>query len=177
MKKSILLMTSVISGMISSATLAQAAPLTVGSTTPIISTAEGYLGVPYVHGGTTSVGFDCSGFTRYVFARQGITLPRVSVDQYKVGTPVAFHNLRPKDLVFFSLTSGKRVSHVGIYIGNGKFISATSHKGIAICGFTPYWAKAYVGARRVIKAHHTGPSISLTDSIRHSKKNNHKLIL
>ncbi|MDR3601252.1 MAG: NlpC/P60 family protein [Desulfosporosinus sp.] len=117
---------------------------------PIINTAERFLGVPYVWGGTTPAGFDCSGFTRYVFARQGITLPRVSGSQYKVGTPVAFSKLKPEDLVFFNLSSGKRVSHVGIYIGKGKFISATSHKGIAIYGFTPYWAKAYLGARRVL---------------------------
>ena len=119
------------------------------ATTRIIKTAERFLGVPYVWGGTTPAGFDCSGFTRYVFSRQGIFLPRLASSQYSVGTPVAFHNLRPKDLVFFKLNSRERVSHVGIYIGNGKFISATCHKGIAIYGFIPYWADAYVGARRV----------------------------
>lgn len=118
-------------------------------TSRIIRTAKGFLSVPYSWGGTTPTGFDCSGFTRYVYASQGITLPRVSLDQYGVGTPVAFNALIPGDLVFFNLTSAKLVSHVGIYIGNGEFISATSSKGIAIYGFTPYWAKAYVGARRV----------------------------
>ena len=119
--------------------------------TQIISIAKKFIGVPYVWGGTTPSGFDCSGFTRYVFAREGIKLPRVSVSQYRVGTPVAFHNLIPNDLVFFNVESGNRnqVSHVGIYIGKGKFISATCHKGIAIYGFTPYWAKGYIGARRV----------------------------
>ncbi|SPF47478.1 Cell wall-associated hydrolase, invasion-associated protein [Candidatus Desulfosporosinus infrequens] len=119
------------------------------NSTQIIRTAETFLGVPYVWGGTTPAGFDCSGFTRYVFARQGIKLPRLSVSQSRVGTPVAFYNLIPNDLVFFNLESGTRVSHVGIYIGNGKFISATCHKGIAIYGFSPYWAKGYLGARRV----------------------------
>lgn len=117
--------------------------------TNIISAAKEFIGVPYVWGGITPAGFDCSGFTRYVFASQGITLPRVSKDQYGVGTAVAFNNLIPGDLVFFNLTSGSLVSHVGIYLGDGQFISATSSKGIAIYGFTPYWAKAYVGARRV----------------------------
>jgi len=118
-------------------------------TKQIISTAKSYLGVPYKWGGTTPAGFDCSGFTRYVFASQNITLPRVSIDQYGVGTPVSFSNLIPGDLVFFNLTSGKQVSHVGIYIGDNQFISATSSKGIAIYGFTPYWTNAYVGAKRI----------------------------
>ena len=118
-------------------------------TNQIISTAKSFLGVPYKWGGTTPAGFDCSGFTQYVFASQNITLPRVSIDQYGVGTSVAFSDLIPGDLVFFSLVSGKQVSHVGIYIGDNQFISATSSKGIAIYGFTPYWSKAYVGAKRV----------------------------
>lgn len=118
-------------------------------TNQIISTAKSFLGVPYKWGGTTPSGFDCSGFTRYVFASQSISLPRVSIDQYGVGTPVAFNNLIPGDLVFFNLVSGKQVSHVGIYIGDNQFISATSSKGIAIYSFTPYWANAYVGAKRI----------------------------
>lgn len=122
---------------------------TQDKTKQIISTAKGFLGVPYRWGGTTPAGFDCSGFTRYVFASQNITLPRVSLDQYKVGTPVSFSNLISGDLVFFNLISGKQISHVGIYIGNNQFISATSSKGIAIYSFTPYWNKAYIGAKRV----------------------------
>lgn len=118
-------------------------------TNQIISVAKKSIGIPYKWGGTTPAGFDCSGFTRYVFASQNITLPRVSIDQYGVGTPVSFSNLIPGDLVFFNLTSGKQVNHVGIYIGNNEFISATSSKGVAIYGFTPYWTKAYVGAKRV----------------------------
>lgn len=120
-----------------------------GKTDQIINTAKSFLGVPYLWGGTTPAGFDCSGYTQYVFASQGITLPRVSLDQYAVGTPVAFNNLIPGDLVFFNLVAGKQVSHVGIYIGDNQFISATSSKGIAIYAFTPYWANAYVGAKRV----------------------------
>lgn len=118
-------------------------------TNQLISTAKSFLGVPYKWGGTTPAGFDCSGFTQYVFASENITLPRVSIDQYGVGTPVAFNNLIPGDLVFFNLTSGTKVSHVGIYVGNNQFISATNSKGIAIYSFTPYWTNSYVGARRV----------------------------
>lgn len=119
------------------------------NTQQMISTAKSFLGVPYKWGGTTPAGFDCSGFTRYVFDSQNINLPRVSKDQYRVGTPVSFNNLIPGDLVFFNLNSGTQVSHVGIYIGNNEFISATSSKGIAIYSFTPYWSNVYVGAKRV----------------------------
>ncbi len=119
------------------------------TTKQIINTAKSFLGVPYKWGGTTPAGFDCSGFTQYVFASQNITLPRVSIDQYAVGTSVAFSNLIPGDLVFFNLTSGTQISHVGIYIGDNQFISATTSKGVAIYGFTPYWSNAYVGAKRV----------------------------
>lgn len=89
-------------------------------TNNIISTAKSLLGVPYKWGGITPAGFDCSGFTRYVFASQNITLPRLSIDQYGVGTSVAFKNLIPGDLVFFNFTSGTQVSHVGIYLGNNQ---------------------------------------------------------
>lgn len=127
---------------------AQRRPKQIKST-QLINYAQRFLGIHYVWGGTTPAGFDCSGYTRYVFAREGITLPRLAIEQYRVGTPVSFKHLRPNDLVFFKLSSRERVSHVGIYLGHGKFISATTHKGIAIYGFTPYWARAYVGAKRV----------------------------
>lgn len=119
------------------------------TTEQIISTAKSFLGVPYKWGGTTPDGFDCSGFTSYVFATQNISLPRVSVDQYGIGTSVSFSDLIPGDLVFFTFSSSKQVSHVGIYIGDNQFISATNSKGIAIYSFSTYWSNAYVGAKRV----------------------------
>jgi peptidoglycan hydrolase-like protein with peptidoglycan-binding domain len=118
-------------------------------TNGILSTAKGLIGVPYVWGGTTPSGFDCSGYTGYVFAKNGITLPRNSGDQYRTGTPVAYSSLIPGDLVFFSLNGSGTVSHVGIYIGGGEFINATTGKGVTISSFTSYWTNAYVGARRV----------------------------
>ncbi|MDR3541427.1 MAG: C40 family peptidase [Desulfosporosinus sp.] len=117
--------------------------------TKIIKMAKSLLGVKFLWGGTTPAGFDCSGFTCYVFASQKISLPRMTLDQYVVGIPLAFNNLIPGDLVFFNLTSGTQVSFVGIYLGNDKFISATLNKGVTIYSFSPYWTKAYVGARRV----------------------------
>ena len=120
------------------------------SAAAIIATAKQYIGVPYVWGGSTPSGFDCSGFVQYVFARHGITLPRTSRDQYSVGTWVSKSNLQPGDLVFYN-TSGSGVSHLGIYIGNGQFIHASSSKGVMISEMSnSYWSARYYGARRVL---------------------------
>lgn len=116
----------------------------------IISTAKKYIGVKYVWGGTTPSGFDCSGYTQYVFAQQGISLPRVSRDQYSVGSSVSFENLKAGDLVFFSLDEDKVIDHVGIFIGNGQFINASSSKGVTIYTLGSYWKSYYIGAKRVL---------------------------
>ncbi|WP_213818997.1 NlpC/P60 family protein, partial [Garciella nitratireducens] len=116
----------------------------------VIATAQSYLGVPYVWGGTSPSGFDCSGFTYYVLKQYGISIPRTSTTQYTQGTPVSKSNLQRGDFVFFN-TSGSGVSHVGIYLGNNTFISATSSKGIAICSLNnSYWSPRYIGARRIL---------------------------
>jgi len=86
----------------------------------VIAYASTFLGVPYVWGGTTPAGFDCSGFVRYVYAHFDIRLPRVAADQQKVGTYVSREDLQPGDLVFF----GDPAHHVGIYVGNGYMIHA-----------------------------------------------------
>lgn len=117
----------------------------------IIATAKQYLGVKYQWGGTTpQTGFDCSGYVSYVFAQNGISLPRVSRDQYTVGTKVAFTDLQRGDLVFFSFAGNGIVSHVGIYLGDGQFINASSSKGVTVYVIGPYWKSIYVGARRVL---------------------------
>ena len=112
-----------------------------------------YIGVRYSYGGTTSKGFDCSGYVRQVFKELGITsLDRTSAGMYGQGTAVKKSELQPGDLVFFN-TSGKRVSHVGIYIGSGKFIHASTSKGVIKTSINDkyYWGNKYVGAKRIAK--------------------------
>jgi hypothetical protein len=117
----------------------------------IIATAKQNLGIKYQWGGTTpQTGFDCSGYVSYVSDQNGISLPRISRDQYAVGTKVAFEDLQCGDLVFFSFVGNGIVSHVGIYLGDGQFINASLSKGVTVYVMGPYWKSAYVGARRVL---------------------------
>lgn len=116
----------------------------------IIKTARQYIGVPYKWGGKSpQTGFDCSGFTMVVYQLNGLDLPRSSRLQWKVGRPIKRNQLSKGDLVFFATSGGKRVSHVGIYSGNGKFLHA-SGRGQKIRSanlFNTYWKGRYVGAR------------------------------
>lgn len=116
----------------------------------IVASSMQYLGVPYVFGGTTPNGFDCSGYVRYVFANAGIYLPRTADAQYECGYPVSTAELVPGDLVFFS-TYEAGASHVGIYLGDGNFINASSSRGVSIASlYRSYWGSCYIGARRVM---------------------------
>lgn len=114
--------------------------------------AMGYLGARYRYGGSSSRGFDCSGFTAYIYRQHGIHLPHNSAAQYRVGKPVSRSDLKPGDLVFFR-TRGRRISHVGIYIGNGKFVHASSARGRVRVDTlnSGYYHQRYVGARRITK--------------------------
>ena len=99
--------------------------------TQLTNTAYKYIGVPYVYGGTTTSGLDCSGYTRLVFKQLGISLNRTSASQYSQGTAVSKSNLQVGDLVFYN-TSGKGVSHVGIYVGNNKFAHSATSTGVTV---------------------------------------------
>lgn len=116
----------------------------------VVASSMNYIGVPYVFGGTSPSGFDCSGYVRYVFASAGIYLPRTADAQYEVGMPISSSELVPGDLVFFS-TYEYGPSHVGIYLGDGSFINASSSRGVAIDSlYSGYWGSCYIGARRVL---------------------------
>lgn len=116
----------------------------------VIRAAYGVIGTPYVFGGTSVYGFDCSGFTQYAFARAGINLPRTADVQMYSGRQISASQLRPGDLIFFS-TYEPGPSHCGIYLGNGQFIHAGSSTGVTVSSaFTGYWGARYYGACRVI---------------------------
>lgn len=117
----------------------------------LVSNAMQYRGVPYSFGGTSSYGFDCSGYTQYVFATVGIYLPRMADEQFYNTTPISTSELQRGDLVFFS-TYEPGPSHVGIYLGDGQFISAKSSTGVSVGSiYDPYyWGPRYIGARRVV---------------------------
>ena len=116
----------------------------------IIATGKKYMGVPYVFGGTTPSGFDCSGFIQYVFKQNGIMIPRLADEQYKLGKSVKTSELIPGDLVFFS-TYEPGASHCGIYIGDGQFMHASSSRGIRIDRLdNVYWAPRYYGGKHIV---------------------------
>ncbi|WP_144029605.1 NlpC/P60 family protein, partial [Paenibacillus larvae] len=112
----------------------------------IVSKATGQVGVPYLWGGSSPSGFDCSGLVTYIFKQQGINLPRTSSGMYGVGTSVS--NPEQGDLVFFA--NGGKVFHVGVYVGGNRFISATDD-GVKIDSLgNSYWNKYYIGAKKVM---------------------------
>lgn len=118
----------------------------------IVKTAVQYLGTPYKYGGSGPGGFDCSGFSQYVFKQHGYNLPRTAAAQYGIGTAVAKGSLEPGDLVFFKCYNSS-IDHVGIYTGGGQFIhsSSPSSGGVIYSSLTEgFYARTYVGAKRVI---------------------------
>lgn len=117
----------------------------------IVNKAKQYLGVPYVYGGASPSGFDCSGLVYYVLKSLGYSPYRTPADQYKQGTYVSKANLEPGDIVFFHGTYTSGISHVGIYAGNGQFIHAPNSRSVVSYAdlTSGYWANHYYGARRM----------------------------
>jgi len=116
----------------------------------LVGTALALRGTPYRNGGSDPAGFDCSGFTQYVFAQYGVALPRGVRDQFQVGKTVRTEDLAPGDIVFFS-TTDPGPSHVAIAIGGDEFVHAPSSTGVVRVEHLSagYWAQRYIGARRL----------------------------
>lgn len=125
-------------------------PTAEGALPALVSTALDLRGIPYRNGGSSLEGFDCSGFTQFVYARYGILLPREVRDQYAAGRPVARDEISAGDLIFFSTTVAG-ASHVGIAVGNDQFVHAPSSRGVVRVErlSSRYWAARFIGVRRV----------------------------
>ena len=128
--------------------------------TPLKKVTDTYLGIPYVWGGDSQTGIDCSAFSRQVFRKAyGLELPRKASWQSSFGVPVFKFGLLPGDLVFFG-PSQDSIEHVGIFMGDGKFINATSSQGVKYSSLDEsYWLGKYQFARRI-------PNLKVSDSLR-----------
>ncbi|MBI4887357.1 MAG: C40 family peptidase [Acidobacteria bacterium] len=149
-----------------------AAPEAPGALADVIQTALGFLGAPYRNGGSDpSSGFDCSGFMQWVFSRHGTALPREVHDQFHAGSRIDLKDVQPGDLIFFETVS-RGASHVGMVIGDGRFVHAPSSKGVVrVEPYTAnYWIRRFVGARRLTEAVNASPVPSVfPGSVRNTK--------
>ncbi len=118
----------------------------------LISVGKQFLGVKYQFGAKagSTIAFDCSSYTQYIFKKIGVSLPRTSSSQATVGTKVAKANLKAGDLVFFKRPGVSGIGHVGVYIGSNKMLGASGDKVQISSLKTSYWTKNYVTARRVL---------------------------
>ena len=117
----------------------------------IVELAKTFMGVPYVFGGTTPSGFDCSGFLQYVFKQYGINIPRLADEQYLLGEPVKVSQLSVGDLVFFS-TYLEGASHCGFYVGDRKFLHTSSSRGVRIDSLDDsYWKPKFLGGKKITR--------------------------
>lgn len=115
----------------------------------IMNYAKSFIGVPYRYGGESPKGFDCSGYIQYVFRNFGIDLPRTADEQFYLGKTIKNEEAKPGDIVAFR--EGREITHTGLYLGGGKFLSSTSSRGVVISSiYGPYWAEHFFGFSRII---------------------------
>ena len=128
------------------------APQPSASGSQILAKAQQYLGAPYVYGGASPSGFDCSGFVYYVYGTFGISVGRTPAEQYNAGMVVDKANLQPGDIVLFAGTGSSSISHTGIYAGNGQFIhSPNSRSTVSYSDLTSgYWSEHFYCGIRVV---------------------------
>lgn len=123
--------------------------ITVEEGEAIVASAKEFIGVPYVFGGTTPSGFDCSGFLQYVFRQNGYEIPRLADEQFLLGVSAKTSQLNVGDLVFFS-TYMEGASHCGFYVGDGNFLHTSSSKGVRIDSLSNvYWKPKFLGGRKI----------------------------
>ena len=135
-------------------------PSEPGASPSVVKTALDFVGTPYRNGGTDPSGFDCSGFVQYVFGRHGMAVPREVRDQYRAGREIDLKDAQAGDLIFFETVS-RGASHVGMVVGEGRFVHAPSSRGVVRVEayIANYWSTRIVGARRV-----SGLSASAADA-------------
>jgi cell wall-associated NlpC family hydrolase len=123
-----------------------------GGRKAVIQESKRWLGTPYCYGGEDGECFDCSGFVSTVFHKIGMKLPRSARDMYSAGEAVSLSSIQPADLVFFKNTAGKGITHVGIFVGGGQFIHASSSRGVIITSLDDeYYRRHYAGARKMFE--------------------------
>jgi len=135
-----------------SATVPESSPFLSQNRVPeLVATAKKYIGTPYKFGAAGPNAFDCSGYLQFIFAKSNLSLPRTADEQYKLGQKATRGQLVEGDLVFFS-TYEPGASHCGLYLGDGKFIHASSSKGIRIDELdNDYWKAHYLGGKHIVK--------------------------
>lgn len=158
-KKAVVVSLSATLGVGAVLTVAPPAPVEAASVskgTQVVNYGKQYMGTPYKFGASTSTTrvFDCSSFMKHIFKKYGVNLPRTSAAQSKVGKAVSKSNLKAGDLVFFSSGSranGRNVTHVAVYMGNGKILHTYGKPGVTISNLNSgNWKKTYLKARRVL---------------------------
>lgn len=139
-------------GFVSAPYLTEGTLATCQTGSTIAASVQGYIGRPYVYGASGPSAFDCSGLTSYMYKQFGYSLPRRASAQAGVGTYVEKSQLQAGDLVFFSNRGDKSINHVGIYIGNNKFVhAANSNRGVVTDNLTSnYYSNHYITARRIV---------------------------